>query len=186
MNVEPLYTDSIANGNARPSASPALGFLRILLAVSWWGGLAFLVLFVGIFFYALLAFVGVEAIQKSFVVATPSVALVGALSFMIVSAVFLVIVKQLRKICQTLVTGDPFVPENAHRLRVIWIAVVVGEILRLASAFLISWMSKNAGGATPHTTDLRLYTWFLVLALIILAEVFREGARLRQEQKLTV
>jgi len=55
----------------------------------------------------------------------------------------------------------------------------------------ISWLSKNTNTTDVQAPDfrmpdLRMYVWFMVLAVIILAEVFREGARLRQEQKLTV
>jgi len=113
-------------------------------------------------------------------------AFISSVSVVVVAAVFLIIVHQLREICRTLVTGDPFVPENANRLRVIWIAAAAGELLRLVSTFIISWISKTADGVAIQATDLRVYVWFMVLALIILAEVFREGARLRQEQKLTV
>ena len=34
--------------------------------------------------------------------------------------------------------------------------------------------------------EVNLAVWFAVLVIIVLAEVFREGARLRQEQKLTI
>ena len=34
--------------------------------------------------------------------------------------------------------------------------------------------------------ELNLLVWFGVLSLIVLAEVFREGARLRNDQQLTI
>jgi len=182
MNVEPLYPDE----KTTSKASPAIGFLNVLLAVIWWAGWAFMVFFTLVSLYTVLAFLGVEAVQKSFEVTTPFMAFISSVSVVVVAAVFLIIVRQLRQICHTLVTGDPFVPENANRLRVIWIAAAAGELLRLASTFTISWVSKTSEGAAIQATDLRVYVWFMVLALIILAEVFREGARMRQEQKLTV
>lgn len=182
MNVEPLYPPD----GEQTKASPAIGFLNILLTIIWWAGWVFMALFVLVFLSTVLALLGVEALQKSFEVTTPFMALVSSLSVIIVAAVFLIIVKQLRQICHTLVTGDPFVPENANRLRIIWIAAAAGELLRLISTFVISWVSKTAEGASIQATDLRVYVWFMVLALIILAEVFREGARMRQEAKLTV
>lgn len=182
MNVEPIDP---AN-DKQVQASPAIGFLNILLTVIWWAGWAFMVLFVFVSLYTVLAFLGVEAVQKSFEVTTPFMALISSVSVVVVAAVFLVIVRQLRQICQTLATGDPFVPENAKRLRVIWIAAAAGEILRLVSTFLISWVSKASDGPAIHATDLRVYVWFMVLAVIILAEVFREGARMRRDAKLTV
>jgi len=182
MNVETLYKSD----GAQIKPSPAIGFLNILLTIIWWAGWAFMALFTLVSLYTILAFLGVKAVQNSFEVTTPFMAFISSVSVVVVAAVFLIIVHQLREICRTLVTGDPFVPENANRLRVIWIAAAAGELLRLVSTFIISWISKTADGASIHATDLRVYVWFMVLALIILAEVFREGARLRQEQKLTV
>ena len=182
MNVETLYADD----EIISKASPAIGFLKILLSVIWWAGWAFLVFFFLFFIYAALAVMGVEPIQKSFESISPLMALISSASVAVVASVFLIIVKQLRDICKTLVTGDPFVPENAKRLRTIWIAVAGGEVLRLISTIIISKVSQNSDEAIEVATDLRIYVWFMVLALIILAEVFREGARLRLEQKLTV
>lgn len=70
----------------------------------------------------------------------------------------------------------------------IWIAVAAAEILRLVSAFVMSYLiARDQGtGMGEITFDLRIYVWFLILALSILSEIFREGARLRREQKLTV
>ena len=182
MNVEPLYpTDA-----EQAKASLAIGFLNVLLTVIWWAGWAFMIFFTFVSLYTVLAFLGVEAVKKTFEVTTPFMALISSISVVIVAAVFLVIVRQLRQICHTLVTGDPFVPENANRLRIIWIAAASGELLRLCSTFIISWVSKTAEGSAIQATDLRVYVWFMVLALIILSEVFREGARMRQEQKFTV
>ncbi|MBL4853429.1 MAG: DUF2975 domain-containing protein [Robiginitomaculum sp.] len=185
MGVETLYPDEDESGSATSKASPAIAFLNVLLTIIWWAGWVFLILFVLVFLYAGLSFLGVESLKRSFEVTTPLMALVSSASVIVVALVFLIIVKQLRKICQTLVTGDPFVPENANRLRIIWIAVASGEVIRLASTIIISLVSKTTDNAV-QAPDLRVYVWFMVLALIILAEVFREGARMRQEQKLTV
>ncbi|MCF6220273.1 MAG: DUF2975 domain-containing protein [Robiginitomaculum sp.] len=182
MNVETLYPDN----ETVPNASPAIGFLNILLTIIWWGGWVFLALFTLLSVYAGLGMLGVESVHKTFENITPFMALVSSVSVVIVAAVFLIIIKQLRDICKTLLTGDPFVPQNATRLRTIWMAVAAGEILRLCSTFVISRLSQSAEEISVVATDLRIYVWFMVLALIILAEVFREGARMRQEAKLTV
>lgn len=182
VNVQTLYPDEAAASNA----SPAIGFLNILLTIIWWGGWVFLALFTLLSAYAGLGILGVEVVANSFENITPFMALISSISVVVVAAVFLVIVKQLRDICKTLVTGDPFVPKNARRLRIIWIAVASGEVLRLCSTFIISRISQGTEEIPVVATDLRIYVWFMVLALIILAEVFREGARMRQDAKLTV
>ncbi len=186
MGVEPLYPEENDGGAVRVKAGPPIAFLNVLLTVIWWAGWVFLGLFILVFLYAGLTFTGIESFKKSFVETTPFLVLISSGSVIIVALVFLVIVKQLRKISHTLVTGDPFVPENAKRLRKIWIAVAAGEIIRLVSTFAISWFSKTTNTVDLQAPDLRIYVWFMVLAVIILAEVFREGARLRQDAKLTV
>jgi hypothetical protein len=42
-------------------------------------------------------------------------------------------------------------------------------------------------GARVHTGfSLNLTAWFAVLVIVVLAEVFREGARLRRDAELTI
>ena len=183
MSVEPLYqTDNPA---LKPSRSSV--FLRRLITFLWWVSWGLLGAFVLVFIGASLALLEVEPIKSTFSDVPPFTMLVSALSMIVAAAAFLIILKQLRMICQTLLDGDPFVPENAGRLRTVWIAVAVAEVLRLITGFFLSGIHNeaNSNGETL-TLDLRVYVWFVVLALIVLAEVFREGTRLRQEQKLTV
>jgi len=193
MNVEPLYADETQT--APPSAASA--FFRKLITGLWWLSWAFFGLFAISLGVALLGWAGVEPLKSQLFVDTdPVSAFVMLLSMLVHISVFLIILKQLQNVCKTLAAGDPFVPENAKRLRVIWIAVACGELLRHLGTFLFSYLSAKGiiaytpNGSSPDgtevTIELRVYVWFLVLALIIFAEVFREGARLRQEQKFTV
>lgn len=95
----------------------------------------------------------------------------------------IVIVGRLRRIFQTLIAGDPFHPDNVGRLRIIAAALAVLEIGRSIAAALAHLLlhdhGRIAGG--PNLT-----TWFAVLVIVVLAEVFREGARLRGEAELTI
>ena len=43
-----------------------------------------------------------------------------------------------------------------------------------------------AAGGEPRRAHLSLTAWFSVLVVFVLAEVFREGARLRREAELTI
>lgn len=183
MSVEPLYpSDAPASDPSRSSV-----FLRRLITVLWYVSWVFLAAFIIIFICSALATAGVEPLKSQlFSDISPTTSLVSSLIMIVSAGAFLIILKQLRQICQTLIMGDPFVPENAQRLRKIWIAVAIAEILRLASGIFLSKLISNETINTELTLDLRVFVWFLVLALIILSEVFREGARLRQEQKLTV
>ncbi len=94
----------------------------------------------------------------------------------------LIIVARLRQIFATLMAGDPFHPENISRLRIIGLALgsleLVRYAVRLASDVLNLGIKKDSG--------ISLTAWFSVLVVFVLAEVFREGARLRQEAELTI
>lgn len=95
----------------------------------------------------------------------------------------LVIVERLRKIFATLTAGDPFHPENVTRLRVIGLALAALELGRYVIWIASAWLLPGENRVEP---DLSLTSWFSVLVVFVLAEVFREGARLRREAELTI
>jgi hypothetical protein len=109
--------------------------------------------------------------------------LVGALYI----AGSIIIVGRLRRIFRTLIAGDPFHPENVRRLRVIALTLAVLELGRYATAALAHILARLL-----HTQRIQfdgginLTTWFAVLVIVVLAEVFKEGARLRGEAELTI
>ena len=99
----------------------------------------------------------------------------------------LVIVGRLRRIFQTLVVGDPFHPANVRRLRVIGAALAGLELGRYAFAVIAHLIVHSLGLAKVDLGGgVNLNTWFSVLVIVVLAEVFREGARLRGEAELTI
>jgi hypothetical protein len=99
----------------------------------------------------------------------------------------LVIVGRLRRIFQTLVVGDPFHPENVRRLRVIGLVLALLEIGRFAFAAAARAVASGLGLTHLNlSAHVNLTTWFSVLVIVVLAEVFREGARLRGEAELTI
>ncbi len=102
----------------------------------------------------------------------------------------LVIVWRLRRLFESFSTGDPFRRENAQHLRVIWIALLIMELARYATLALFSALMATygppEGARIDYDPDLNLWNWAEILILIVLAEIFREGARLREEQELTI
>jgi hypothetical protein len=101
----------------------------------------------------------------------------------------LVIVQRLRRIFQTLTAGDPFHPDNVRRLRVIGVTLAVLELGRYAMAGLAAAVLSDRardGGIDLPDGSVNLVAWFAVLVIFILAEVFREGARLRRDAELTI
>ncbi|HEY7899554.1 MAG TPA: DUF2975 domain-containing protein [Caulobacteraceae bacterium] len=95
----------------------------------------------------------------------------------------LIVVERLRAVFATLISGDPFHPENAARLRVIALTLAALEVGRYVAAAMAHVLLH---GAMRISGGVSLTTWFAVLVIVVLAEVFREGARLRGEAELTI
>jgi len=94
----------------------------------------------------------------------------------------LVIVGSLRRIFMTLTAGDPFHPDNVARLRLIGLMLAGLELGRYAF-----WAASSLLPAVnSDEPSMNLTAWFSVLVVFVLAEVFREGARLRREAELTI
>lgn len=102
----------------------------------------------------------------------------------------LIIVDRLRRLFDSFTSGEPFRRENANHLRAIWITMLVMELARFGLMGVIAGVF--AAGAAPVDADasfnvsVDLSTWLSIAVLIVLAEVFREGARLKEEQELTI
>jgi len=116
---------------------------------------------------------------------TRALVLFGVGAFSAYFGGFLLILRNLRMIFRTLTLGDPFQPENVRRLR------QVGLILAVVTAGV--WLARGmvAARLAPGVMDSQglgelLTPVFSVLVVFVLAEVFREGARLRRESELTV
>lgn len=92
---------------------------------------------------------------------------------------------QLRKILSTLAAGDPFVPENGPRLTRIAFAIGLVELARYATVILLNSF-VDLGTDQPLRLSINLAAWAAVIALFVLAQVFREGSRLREEEKMTI
>jgi hypothetical protein len=104
----------------------------------------------------------------------------------------LIIVERLRKLFESFSSGEPFRRENAQHLRAIWITMVVMELSRyavqaiLGLALGVFGAPDSVGRASFSLSSDNLSSWLSILILIVLAEVFREGARMKEEQELTI
>ena len=98
---------------------------------------------------------------------------------------FLLILRNLRMIFRSLTLGDPFQPDNVSRLRQIGLilAVVTGGVW-LVQGLIAARIAP--GVMDPQGLGELLTPVFSVLVVFVLAEVFREGARLRRESELTI
>lgn len=94
--------------------------------------------------------------------------------------VMLYVVERLLELLKTLRFGSPFVKENADRFRRIGFALLAGEGLKI-----LFWIVAAIFEADIEA-DLDLVTLIAIAAVFVLAEVFAEGARMKEEQDLTV
>lgn len=96
-----------------------------------------------------------------------------------------VVLTRLLTIVHTVVDGDPFVMENAGRLQRIAWAMLGLELLHLCVVAVAAGISTDQtpldiGGGFSVTR------WLAVLLLFVLARVFEQGARMREDLAGTV
>ncbi|MBW3558821.1 MAG: DUF2975 domain-containing protein [Proteobacteria bacterium] len=93
---------------------------------------------------------------------------------------------RLRRVFVTLTRGDPFHPENTRRLR--WIGFCLGalELLNQLAPDVVFVLLPDGVGERDLGLNFNFTAWFSVAVVFVLAEVFREGARLRREAELTI
>ena len=99
-------------------------------------------------------------------------------------AVLLVIFFRLRQVFSTLILGDPFRPENVGRLRIVGLGLIALEVVGYVVRLALVWAMPERQDSVDFTVNLS--GWFAILVVFVLAEVFREGARLRRDAELTI
>ena len=95
------------------------------------------------------------------------------------------VLTRLLAVVETVRAGDPFIAENAVRLRHIAWAVLGLELLHLT----VGWVASQASsGGQPLDIDwnFSIARWLTVLLLFVLARVFEQGARMRDDLEGTV
>jgi hypothetical protein len=96
-----------------------------------------------------------------------------------------VVLKELSRIVRSVRDGDPFSAGNAARLRTIAWALLGLELLHLVVIAIASAVSTRE---VPLRIDggVTVTGWLAVMLLFVLAQVFREGTRLRDDLEGTV
>jgi len=105
---------------------------------------------------------------------------VEVLRYFISFGVALYVVERLLELLKTLRFGSPFVKENAVRFRNVGVALLIGELSKIVIGILAMIFDADVDA------DLDLMIFVAIAAVFVLAEVFREGARMKEEQDLTV
>ncbi len=127
-------------------------------------------------------FSGIKALADGVMPGQLVIGLVG-LAVIVPGVIF--ICMQLRRILLTLADGDPFVPENARRLSRVGVAIAAMELIRIATVMVVSTVPTLVGDEPPRLST-QFILWISVAALFVLSQVFREGTRLRDEEKMTI
>lgn len=182
---------------ARTLRSWSTGILRVVFDVAIaasWGLTGFGML--------LLVLLGVIAMHGGGEIKLPSILqiqaepdgwhslLLGAIACVIIGIGAIFVTTSLRRIIASLEAGDPFVPENARRIRLLAAAIAA---LTLASyvmpgivAGLTQAFGKLGGGTIKTNLDINIPAWMAVIILLVLAQIFDEGTRLRTEEQMTI
>ena len=108
-----------------------------------------------------------------------------ATSFAVLPGIIYICV-QLRRILETLADGDPFVPENAPRLLRISITIAIMEVARCVITLMLLIFVDFGDEASGPRFSISLIAWVSAAAMLVFSQVFREGSRLREEEKMTV
>ena len=158
--------------------------LRILMVVNWLAGAAILAL--------LLVMPNEQWIMAGFklspspeadrlVMAMRAVAVLGLAAI----PLNYVVLKRLAAIVETVRAGDPFVATNADRLRAIAWALLALQLLSMVIGSIGTMVSTPA-----HPVHLdagfSISGWLAVLLTFLLARVFAEGTRMREDLEGTV
>ena len=97
---------------------------------------------------------------------------------------------KLRAVFRTLRDGQPFVRANATRIRTIAWLIIVCELVRSAFVFFENYYAMTHFSADGLRFEARPDIDFMAiisgLIILVIAEVFKAGTRLDEEQSLTV
>lgn len=178
--------------DSKPPAAVERGKWDLLLTLVWWLLTGLLVLCAllgagGLFAYPLMLAnkAGLTA-EFGRMGADPSVlpwiGLLGALVAVTAALLFLFL-RHLRRIVDSVAEGQPFEPANAERLQAMaWLSVGI-QVVAVPMTRLIVWFDALPYKPNVHhdTDGVEIGGIVLTLVLFVLARVFREGTRLRDD-----
>ncbi|HVN07516.1 MAG TPA: DUF2975 domain-containing protein [Patescibacteria group bacterium] len=159
--------------------------LRILIVLNW---------ILGVLIFALLAIsfqaeewtwrglgVGAVAGHEGVVAGMRGIMAIGIVGTPVAYVVF----SRLLRIVESVRTGEPFTIDNAGRLRTIAWGLLGLELLHIGVVAIASAVSRS--GVPLHINgNFDLTGWLAILLLFVLAQVFLEGTRMREDLEGTV
>ena len=196
MNQNPLAS-KLASPLGRRSLSSglaiALKIAQVLLSVAFAFALVSAVFGVPVSILVAIHWIPARVLNRGHnVLGTWTIAVPYLIYAVVASRAALLIVRRLQRVFAAFVANAPFAPDNAAHLRAIWVTLIVIEVARIAAWILVhaltSAFAPTATMTFPHALDnpIDLVRLFVIFVVLILAEVFRQGAQLREETDLTV
>lgn len=130
------------------------------------------------------------ALSEEFWAAHPSYLVVSTLFALVLAGTALGGISCLRKILDSVERGEAFEAPNAQRLRVLGILILVGTLGNTLMEFVSSAYADVLLRPQGFNFDGRIAfdegVIVVGLSVLVLSEVFRIGAKLREEQELTI
>jgi hypothetical protein len=126
------------------------------------------------------AFKGGEAVNGDVSLEAGLPEFIEAASYFVTFGVMLYVVERLLEVLKELRFGSPFVRDNANRFKQIGFALLFGEIAKFSFGILGAIFDADVNWSPDAITI------GAICAVFVIAEVFSEGARMKEEQDLTV
>ncbi len=169
-----------------PALPAAWITLRILILLNWISGAL-------IFALLAMSFEAEEWIWRGLgvgAVAGHEGIIAGMRSIMVIGIaavpIAYVVLRKMLRIVESVRVREPFTGENAGRLTVIAWALIGLEMLHVGVVAIASAVSTKEL-PLRFGDDFGIITgWFAILLLFVLAQVFREGSRMREELEGTI
>lgn len=167
-------------------ALPATGIaLRILIVLNWVGGVLICAMLATSFQAEEWAWralgVGAVAGHEGVIAGMRAIMVIGIVGTPIAYLVF----SRLLRIVESVRTGEPFTINNPGRLRTIAWALLGLELLHICVVAIASTVSTKEV-PLRITGNFHLTGWLAILLLFVLAQVFLQGTRMREDLEGTV
>jgi len=159
--------------------------LPVLIVLNWISGVLIFVLLAATFQAEQWTWralgVGTVAGHEGLIAGMRSIAVIGIAG----TPIAYVVLSRLLRIVESVRTREPFTLHNAGRLRTIAWALLGLELLHLCVVAIASAVSTREVPLRINS-NFDLTGWLAVLLLFVLAQVFMEGTRLREDLEGTV
>ncbi|MFT6872373.1 MAG: hypothetical protein ACJAVN_001379 [Roseivirga sp.] len=109
-------------------------------------------------------------------------------------AIFYIIVSQLLGLVKSVKLGSPFINQNVKRIRTIGLILITMELFLTVGKVVLNSLLEGSVAFENRLSSAHinigteiLDNWFFIgLMILVIAEVFKQGIAMKQEQELTI